>query len=279
MAAVDSPPAANADGNTPADDNTDTQISRHREIPIPHQPSAACESLCNSFGLHILPHRFPTAYRNGDDRRPRRRSLHPRRSGKANRDRIFHPNRALERPRNDRPLRSPLRAAHRSAPRRHHPMRRPRRVRRQRDPREQNRRRRCVQVSFARTTSSGVDISDRYASHWFGCTDMGQTTQLAGHGEHIIGTFGRQGMNNDAIGLVIDSANRRPLPHKRAAKLCLLPMPIINRTACPFPTMLRPLKSRAWRSNSSPRGIIAGLCGVPDFNGPEVAAHRLSALA
>jgi hypothetical protein len=65
-----------------------------------------------------------------------------------------------------------------------------------------------LQIIFAKSTPSGIDTADTYTSDWFGYTVVSNRTQLAGHGERIIGTFGRQGMNNDAIGLVIDSRSR-----------------------------------------------------------------------
>ena len=63
-----------------------------------------------------------------------------------------------------------------------------------------------LQIIFMRIKGAGVDINDSYTSPWFGDTDGSNRTQLAGHGERVIGTFGRQGMNNNAIGLVIEPA-------------------------------------------------------------------------
>ena len=61
-----------------------------------------------------------------------------------------------------------------------------------------------LQIVFARYQWSNVDLKDTYTSDWFGDPQGTDQTQLAGHGERVIGTFGRQGLNNDAIGLVID---------------------------------------------------------------------------
>jgi len=62
-----------------------------------------------------------------------------------------------------------------------------------------------IQIIFMKLTSGGVDVNDSYLSDWFGDTDGSNHIQLAGHGERIIGTFGRQGLNMDAIGLLVDS--------------------------------------------------------------------------
>jgi hypothetical protein len=62
-----------------------------------------------------------------------------------------------------------------------------------------------LQIIFARSSSHGIDASDTYTSEWYGDAEGSDRTQLAGHGERIVGTFGRQGLNNDAIGLVVGS--------------------------------------------------------------------------
>jgi hypothetical protein len=62
-----------------------------------------------------------------------------------------------------------------------------------------------LQIIFAKKTEGGVDTNDSYSSEWFGDDEGSDQTQLAGHGEKVIGTIGRQGENNDAMGLVIDS--------------------------------------------------------------------------
>ena len=62
-----------------------------------------------------------------------------------------------------------------------------------------------LQIIFAKNTDTGIDTNDSYTSEWFGDAQGSDQTQLGGHGERVIGTFGRQGMNNDAIGLVIES--------------------------------------------------------------------------
>ena len=49
-----------------------------------------------------------------------------------------------------------------------------------------------MSVIFVKKTATGVDVSDTYSSPWFGY-DEGTKHTLAGHGERVIGTFGRQG--------------------------------------------------------------------------------------
>jgi hypothetical protein len=44
---------------------------------------------------------------------------------------------------------------------------------------------------------------DTYLSDWFGTPIDDQPTQLAGHGERVIGICGRKGLNVDALGLVV----------------------------------------------------------------------------
>jgi len=66
-----------------------------------------------------------------------------------------------------------------------------------------------MSVLFMRRTTNGLNTSDSYASPWYGY-DEGTKHTLAGHGERVIGTFGRQGMNMDAIGLVVEPAVAAP---------------------------------------------------------------------
>ncbi len=67
-----------------------------------------------------------------------------------------------------------------------------------------------IQVIFMKLTGDGVDAADSYTSAWYGALQPGKQTQLAGHGERVIGTFGRQGMNMDAIGLVVEPRPTAP---------------------------------------------------------------------
>jgi membrane associated rhomboid family serine protease len=62
-----------------------------------------------------------------------------------------------------------------------------------------------VEIIFAKKMQGGVDAGDTYTSEWFGDEEGSDQTQLAGHGENVIGIVGRQGQNNEAIGLVIDA--------------------------------------------------------------------------
>jgi hypothetical protein len=61
-----------------------------------------------------------------------------------------------------------------------------------------------IQIIFMKLTEGGVNTNDSYLSPWFGDMDGSDHVQLAGHGERVIGTFGRQGLNMDAIGLVVE---------------------------------------------------------------------------
>jgi hypothetical protein len=61
-----------------------------------------------------------------------------------------------------------------------------------------------IQIMFMKLTPSGVDASDSYLSEQFGVPSGTTQTQLAGKGERVIGTYGRRGLNLDAIGLVVE---------------------------------------------------------------------------
>ena len=60
----------------------------------------------------------------------------------------------------------------------------------------------AVQIIFARYKDGNVTTSDTYKSDWIGNSTGQDTVQLAGKGEKVIGTYGRKGLNLDAIGLV-----------------------------------------------------------------------------
>ncbi len=61
-----------------------------------------------------------------------------------------------------------------------------------------------LQIIFMKKTDQGLDPQTSYTSQWFGYTGEGTQTQLDGNGKLIIGTIGRQGLNMNKIGLVID---------------------------------------------------------------------------
>ena len=67
-----------------------------------------------------------------------------------------------------------------------------------------------LQIIFMKMTDSGVDVNDSYLSPWFGYSAGANRAQLTGHGQRVIGIFGRQGMNMDAIGLLIQSSASTP---------------------------------------------------------------------
>ena len=61
-----------------------------------------------------------------------------------------------------------------------------------------------LQIIFMKMKGSSLDTSDSYLSPWFGDSEGSNRTELAGHGERVIGTYGRQGMNMNKIGLVVE---------------------------------------------------------------------------
>jgi len=63
----------------------------------------------------------------------------------------------------------------------------------------------AFKVIFVRYRDGRIDSADTYQSEWCGTPGDRATHQLAGHGETVIGVFGRQGRNLDAMGLVTQS--------------------------------------------------------------------------
>ena len=59
-----------------------------------------------------------------------------------------------------------------------------------------------MRVIFVKQTPTGVDANDRYLSPWYGIEDEANAVVLAGKGERIVGVFGREGLNADALGLI-----------------------------------------------------------------------------
>ena len=69
----------------------------------------------------------------------------------------------------------------------------------------------AMRIIFMRRTGSGLDVKDTYESDWLGYTGAGTKHVLAGKGERVIGTFGRQGMNLNKLGLItLPAANQLP---------------------------------------------------------------------
>ncbi len=60
-----------------------------------------------------------------------------------------------------------------------------------------------LQIVFMKKTDKGVDVKDSYKSDWYGFTGDAPMIRLAGDGQRVMGTFGRHGMNLDALGLVV----------------------------------------------------------------------------
>lgn len=68
----------------------------------------------------------------------------------------------------------------------------------------------AVQVIFMRYKDGKLDPKDSYKSDWISDSTGKNVVQLAGDGKLVIGTFGRQGMNLDAFGLIIQSGGKAP---------------------------------------------------------------------
>ncbi len=61
----------------------------------------------------------------------------------------------------------------------------------------------AMKVVFMRRLLNGVDPSDSYESQWFGKQTGNPLHLLGGRGDHIIGIYGRKGLNVDALGLLL----------------------------------------------------------------------------
>ena len=62
---------------------------------------------------------------------------------------------------------------------------------------------RGFQIIFMRYDGAALHPDDQYTSDWCGAPVRSNPIQLAGHGERVIGVFGRQGLNRDAFGLLL----------------------------------------------------------------------------
>jgi hypothetical protein len=74
----------------------------------------------------------------------------------------------------------------------------------------------AIQVIFMKIDPANPNkllTSDQYRSIWYGTIE--KTTPkvaLGGKGEVVVGIFGRQGLNTDAIGLILKDAKAANLP-------------------------------------------------------------------
>jgi hypothetical protein len=59
---------------------------------------------------------------------------------------------------------------------------------------------------FVHWKDGKIDATDSYSSPWICEPGSAHQQQLAGTGEKVIGTFGRKGLNVNAIGLLIAPA-------------------------------------------------------------------------
>jgi hypothetical protein len=64
----------------------------------------------------------------------------------------------------------------------------------------------AIRVMFVHWNDGKIDATDSYSSPWIGEPGSAHQQQLAGTGEKVIGTFGRKGLNVNAIGLLIAPA-------------------------------------------------------------------------
>ena len=66
----------------------------------------------------------------------------------------------------------------------------------------------AVRVIFMKKTADGVDIKDAYVSPWFGKPIGDDRVKVGCDGKTAVGVFGRQGMNTNAMGLVMQSGGK-----------------------------------------------------------------------
>jgi hypothetical protein len=66
----------------------------------------------------------------------------------------------------------------------------------------------AIRVIFVRSKDGGIDTNDSYTSPWIGSPAGAHQQQLGRAHEKVIGTFGRKGLNVDAIGLLVVPASR-----------------------------------------------------------------------
>jgi hypothetical protein len=67
----------------------------------------------------------------------------------------------------------------------------------------------AVRVIFMKLKDGRPDPASKYISEWIGIPSRATVKTLAGKGETVIGTFGRKGMNLDAVGLVLAGSERK----------------------------------------------------------------------
>lgn len=63
----------------------------------------------------------------------------------------------------------------------------------------------AMRIIFMRPNGDHLDPADQYMTDWLGTPVDDHPIQLAGHGERIIGICGREGLNFDALRLVVAS--------------------------------------------------------------------------
>jgi hypothetical protein len=68
----------------------------------------------------------------------------------------------------------------------------------------------ALRVIFMKKTATGVDTKDAYVSPWFGQTIGPDRIKLGCTGQLIVGVYGRQGLNTDALGLVMQTDANAP---------------------------------------------------------------------
>lgn len=63
----------------------------------------------------------------------------------------------------------------------------------------------AIKIIFMHIKGNALDPHDFYTTNWLGDTHGGTPTKLGATGQPVLGTFGRQGMNNDTLGLILDA--------------------------------------------------------------------------
>lgn len=67
----------------------------------------------------------------------------------------------------------------------------------------------AVRVTFMRVKEGRLDAKQAYTGEWIGTPSHIRQEKLGGSGETIVGTFGRKGLNLDALGLLLESDIRK----------------------------------------------------------------------
>jgi hypothetical protein len=61
----------------------------------------------------------------------------------------------------------------------------------------------AMQIIFLRDGAGRLNVSDGYVSDWIGMPTDGGSCVLGANGDRVVGIYGRQGLNTDALGLFL----------------------------------------------------------------------------